>query len=144
MNSLGPIAGLLGAAIVSISVFKWILGGLAIVFIVWTIGKSRSAQNAIQSRALKDLIKSSTQWSTRALQDTNPIVGLINANYGMAYLNVARSLGTDADIEREIGTSVDTLIKEIEGTQTNAVARLSSSCPSVSPQGLVHNGWSKK
>jgi len=143
MQNVGPIVGLLGAVVGSIASFKWMLLGFIIVMIAWVYMTAKNSKNALDARALKDLVKSSAQWKTRALQDTNPLIGLMNANYAMAYLNVARSIGSDADIEKNTGAAIDELLKDIEGTQSNAIQRLSMSCPSVTPNGLaaVHTGW---
>jgi len=143
MNNVGPIIGLLGAVVGSIASFKWILAGFIIVMIGWVIMTSKNSKNALDARALKDLIKSSAQWKTRSQQDANPIIGLMNSNYAMAYLNVARSIGSDADIEKTTGAAIDELLKDIETTQTNSIQKLSISCPIVAPSGLaaVHTGW---
>ena len=143
MQHVGPIVGLLGAVVGSISSLKWMLAGFVIVMIGWVFMTQKTSKNALDARALKDLVKSSAQWKTRALQDTNALIGLMNANYAMAYLNVARSIGSDADIEKNTGAAIDELLKDIEGTQSNAIQRLSMSCPSVTPNGLaaVHTGW---
>ena len=143
MQNVGPIVGLLGAVVGSFASLKWMLAGFIIVMVGWVIMSQKNTKNALDARALKDLVKSSAQWKTRALQDTNPLIGLMNANYAMAYLNVARSIGSDADIEKNTGAAIDELLKDIEGTQSNAIQRLSMSCPNVTPHGLaaVHTGW---
>ena len=141
--NLGPLAGLFGAAVASLSVVKWILGAFCLVIVAWMLSSTWVAKNALDARALKDLVKSASQWNSRSVQDANPLISLMNANYAMAYLNVARSVGSDADIEKHTGAAVDELIKDIESTQSRAIQRVTSSCPSVTPQGLtaVHTGW---
>jgi len=144
--NLGPIAGLLGAALASLSVFKWILAGFIGVMILWIFSTSRNTKNALDNRAIKDLIKSAAQWNTRATQDSNPIIALMNSNYAVAYLNVARSLGSDAEIERVTGISIDTFLQDLESTQAGALQKMTNGCPNVTPQGLavVHSGWIAK
>ena len=143
MMSLGPLAGLLGAALASLSAFKWMLAGFIIIMVIWVFVSSKNTRNALDSRALKDLIKSATQWNTRSIQDKNPIIGLMNANYAMAYLNVARSVGSDVEIEKTTGLSIDDLLKDIEKTQTEAIDKLTSSCPTLSMSNST-SGWFKK
>lgn len=142
----GPLAGLFGAAMMSLSVFKWVLFGFIAVVVMWTVSSNKTTRTALDSRAIKDLVKSASQWNSRAAQDTNVLIGLMNANYAMAYLNVARSIGSDAAIEEHAGVAVDELIKDLETTQTYAIQRLTSTCPSATPQGLaaVHTGWLAK
>jgi hypothetical protein len=67
----------------------------------------------------------------------------MNANYAMAYLNVARSIGSDADIEMHSGIKIDALIKSVEDTQTAALERITSKCPVLSPPGSALTGWKK-
>lgn len=143
---VGPLASLLGAIIGSLSVFKYILVGLLVVGVLYMILGHKTSRNALEVRALKDLVKSSAQWATRSVQDTSPLVALMNANYAMAYLNVARSVGSDADIEKHTGAAVDELLNDVEATQTNAIQRLALACPAITPQGLsaVHTGWLSK
>jgi len=131
--NLGPIAGLIGAAVASLSVFKWILGAFIIVMIVWIFASQKSTRNALDARALKDLIKSSQQWAARSEQDGSPLVSLMNANYAMAYFNVARSIGSDQDIYAHTHANVDSLIQDIETTQKRAVEKVTKVCPSVAP-----------
>jgi hypothetical protein len=144
--NLTPVLGLFGAVLASLSIFKWILVGLLIVVVLWMFSQNKNRRNALDTRALKDLVKSSAQWNARAQQDTNPLIGLMNSNYAMAYLNVARSLGSDTDIEKHTSAAVDELLKEVEGTQSRAMQKLTMACPAMTPQGLaaVHTGWLSK
>lgn len=141
--NLAPLASLLGAALTSFAVIKWICVAFIGILVVWLIYGARTARNALDVRALKDLVKSAAQWNSRSLQDTNAMIGLMNANYAMAYLNVARSVGSDTDIERHTGASVDELLKEVESAQKKAIQRLASACPAMAPQGATHTGWLK-
>ena len=146
MNSIGPIAGLMGAALGSFNTFKWMLIGSVIIMVFWSFTNNRNSKNALDARALKDLTKSAAQWNTRSMQDANPLIALMNSNYAMAYLNVARSIGSDSDIERHTHVAVDELLKDIESAQSSAIQRITMACPSVTPQGLaaVHTGWMSK
>jgi hypothetical protein len=139
----GPLAGLFGAALASLSVFKWMLLAFIIVIIVWLITSSKRNKNALDERALRDLIKSASQWNVRSNQDSNTMISLMNANYAMAYLNVARSVGSDTDIEKHTGAAVDELLKDIENSQSSAIQKLTLACPSLAPAGLAaaHTGW---
>jgi hypothetical protein len=144
--NLGPLAGLLGAVLASFSILKWIMIGFIVILVLWILSTAKNAKNALDSRAIKDLIKSAAQWNSRASQDSNPLIALMNSNYAMAYLNVARSIGSDADIERYTNAAVDELLKDLEGTQSMSIQKITTSCPKVTPHGLaaVHTGWLSK
>lgn len=140
---LGPLAGLFGAALASLSTFKYMLVAFIVVIIIWAIVFNKKNKNALDERALKDLIKSASQWNVRSNQDSNSMISLMNANYAMAYLNVARSVGSDTDIERYTGAAVDELLKDIETSQSSAIQKLTMACPAMAPAGLAaaHTGW---
>lgn len=140
---LGPLAGLFGAALASLSTFKYMLVAFIVVIIIWAIVFNKKNKNALDERALKDLIKSASQWNVRSNQDSNSMISLMNANYAMAYLNVARSVGSDTDIERYTGAAVDELLKDIETSQSSAIQKLTMACPTMAPAGLAaaHTGW---
>ena len=140
--NFAPILGLVGAALASLSAFKWMLAGFLVLMIGWGLYASKSTKNALDQRALKDLIKSSAQWNLRSSQDSNPAIALMNAYYAMAYLNVARSLGSDDEIEKNTGTNIDTFSKDIEKAQSASLQRLSKSCPSITKDlHLENTGW---
>ena len=143
MNAIGPVAGLLGAIVTSMISLKWILGGFIIFMFIWLYYSNQSQKNALDLRAIRDLVKSASQWNSRSIQDSNPIIGVMNANYAMAYLNVARSIGSDADIEMHAGIKIDALIKSVEDTQTAALERITSKCPVLSQPGSALTGWKK-
>jgi hypothetical protein len=143
--NLGPIAGLLGAALASLSVFKWILAGFIGIMILWIMSQGRNVKNALDARALKDLIKSASQWNVRAIQDSNPMIALMNSNYAMAYFNVARSIGSDADIEKHTQIQIDQFLQELEATQQACMQSITKTCPAIGLSGHTASftGWAK-
>ena len=142
--NFGPLLGLAGALFASLSAFKWMLAAFVVVMIGWSIYSSRVSRNALDSRAIKDLIKSSAQWNLRSSQDSNAVVGLMNSNYAMAYLNVARSLGSDEEIEKTTNIKIDAFVNEIESFQSNAISRITGACPSLlGGLPLDATGWKK-
>jgi len=126
------------------NVFKWVMLGLIAIVALWALSSSSSAKNALDARAIHNLVKSAAQWNARALQDTNPMVGLMNANYAVAYFNVARSLGSDADVEKKAKISVDAFTRDLEATQSKFMHTLSEACPAVAPIGHPATGWPVK
>jgi hypothetical protein len=135
--NLGPIAGLLGATLASLSVFKWILAGFLGLMLLWIFSTSKDTKQSIHSRTIKDLVKSATQWQVRANQDYNAVVALMNSNFAVAYLNVVRTMGTDRDIEKITGVPMEQLIESVETTQTNCLQKFANVCPNVAPKGLA-------
>lgn len=142
--NFGPLLGIAGALFASFSALKWMLAGFVVIMIGWSIYSSKISRNALDSRAIRDLVKSSAQWNLRSSQDSNAVVGLMNSNYAMAYLNVARSLGSDEEIEKTANIKLDQFVSEIESSQSNAMSRITGACPSLlSGLPLEATGWKK-
>ena len=129
--NVSTIASVFGAMLSTFSVFKWIFISMIVLLVIYIVSINRNKKNALDSRAIKDLIKSANQWNARSLQDTNPLIAMMNANYAMAYFNVARSIGSDIDIEKETDESVDALISDLEKSQHSAMMRITGSCPNI-------------
>lgn len=98
-----------------------------------------------ESYTTRALLKEAAQWSTISNQDSNPLLALMHSTYGMAYLNVARRLHTDAEIEQTGNLHVDEFFTTLETSQQDAVKKLLTLCPLSSPAGLssLHTGWIK-
>ena len=149
--SLQPLADIVMGFASGLSIIKWILFAAIVLAVLWImsnfkLGSGGSSKAAMESRTLRDLVKSAAQWAARSMQDSAPVIAVMNANYAMAYLNMARALATDAEIESNAGVPIDALIRDIEAAQSAAIQRLSAGCPSVGPQGLaaMHSGWLSK
>lgn len=148
--NLQPVVDLVTGFANGLSFIKWIIVGLVVLAVLWVIsnfkGQSGSTKAALEARTLRDLVKSSAQWAARSMQDSAPVIAVMNSNYAMAYLNMARALATDGEIEGIVGVPMDALIRDVEAAQASAIQRLSNGCPTVGPQGLaaMHAGWITK
>jgi tRNA G26 N,N-dimethylase Trm1 len=101
---------------------------------------STKSAHSLTTRAL---IKEAAQWSTIAQQDANPLLAVMHATYGTAYLNVARRLNTDADIEQATNVRVEEFSSTLQANQQAAVQKLLTLCPMSTPAGLaaLQTGW---
>jgi len=110
-------------------------------------GRSRSASAtplaAREALATRALIREAAQWSTIAQQDSNPLLAVMHSTFGTAYLNVARRLYNDADIEATSNLKVDEFSATLHANQQQAVQKLLSVCPMSSPAGIaaLQTGW---
>lgn len=139
--NITPMLSIVGATLVSMSVFKWILLGFVGLLVLWIMSSSRTSRAALEAKAVKDLVKSASQWNARSLQDTNAIIAMMNANYAMAYLNMAKSIATEDEVDTYAGHHVKGLADDIEASQRSAFKRLVGTCPSLVPKGSEHTGW---
>ena len=92
---------------------------------------------------VKEAVRNSAHWSTAAEQDANPLLGVMHANFAHSYLNIARTLTSDTEVEQSAKINLDEFSRSVSQTQRNAVQKLLAVCPSVRPDGLtaIHTGW---
>ena len=105
-------------------------------------GRGRGSSRQTKSM-VKEAVRNSAHWSTAADQDSNPLLGVMHANFAHAYLNIARTLTSDAEVEEAAQVRLDEFSRSVAQTQRNAVQRLLAQCPSVRPDGItaVQTGW---
>jgi hypothetical protein len=152
--ALGLVTGAFATVATMGSVAKWALLAIAGVLVLWALSTSAGGARGNfgygaagpSARTIRDLMRSAAQWNSRAVQDSNSLIALMHANYAMAYLNVARAISSDAEIERLTGAQLDEFLNDLQGSQAHAIQRLTMSCPTVVPPGLaaVHTGWLTK
>lgn len=125
-----------------------IVCGIVLLFALLSSGNERAGRTAATSKAANSLttralIKEAAQWSTIAQQDSNPLLALMHATYGTAYLNVARRLHTDSEIEAASNLRVEEFSATLLANQQAAVQKLLTLCPMSTPAGLaaLQTGW---
>lgn len=119
----------------------------AIVFgLLWFFQFLKHPETSDTSSIVKRLFQTSAQWNTTSVQDSNAILSLMHSNYAMAYLNVARSMATDAQIERWTKSHLDEVVSTYQDTQSKSIQVLNHMCPNTMPAGLsaVYTGWMTK
>lgn len=139
--------GLVGA--VKSSLARWALWAFSAVVglcVLAIVIRARTSFSAATERSVSQLVKAAAQWNSTSVQDSNVLLSLMHANYAMAYLNVARLLSTDNDIEAVAKVRMDELLTDFQEAQASAIQRLTTSCPAAMPPGLaaVHTGWITK
>lgn len=128
--------GSTGVVAVVVVVLVVVVGVIALVF---SPGKAASLDNG----AVSVLVRGSTRWATLALQDSNPVVALMHACYGMAYLRAARRLASDAELERVHMVDPRALEKTLEDLERTMLAKLNAAAPGILPQNetAIQSGW---
>lgn len=89
---------------------------------------SSSTNNNIND-VITTLIRQSSRWSLAAEQDENPLVAVLHANYGAAYLWALKDITTSEKIKEATGVDLikfENKIKEIQDKTTTKLAKL---CP---------------
>lgn len=88
-----------------------------------------SNNDSDKERVIKTLYRQCARWSTASVQDTNPLVANIHANYAAGYLWALEDLYTSNDITAVIGKDHRTFRSEIQKNQDITTRKISSACP---------------
>lgn len=109
----------------------------------WTFDTGRTYPRYVL-RQIQTLIRDAIHWNTTSLQDTNLLLALVHSTYAIAYLNTARHLVSDTDIERVMGIQARELMYELQQHHDKLMAQLGTTYPELKPTtGTfgVHTGW---
>ena len=88
-----------------------------------------SDPNAVKKGA--SFVKKSADTTFACQQSDNPLMALTQANYAMAYLNIARSLALDDELTDITKIPIEDLYDDIEREQATARERILKLCPQV-------------
>lgn len=86
-----------------------------------------------QQDKLKILLRQAARWSTAASQDSNPIIRLLHANYGAAYLFALQDITTAQEFSALLDANEREFRARIVGIQDEATRNIASVCPAVAP-----------
>ena len=107
----------------------WILAALLLMIV-----QCQYFSDSTQDGSIRVLVRQASRWSTAARQDQNPLIALLHANYGAAYLWALKDIATDKDIERVTGIDVIRFAKEITEEQDRANKKIIRLCPQIAPE----------
>lgn len=113
--TLGIVIGLIIAHLLSLYKKKCLLGNEYIV------------------KVIKSLLRQSARWTIAARQDENPLIAVLHANYGAAYLWALKDNFTTDMIEEAAGIDIVRFKKDIVETQDNVTRKMSAICPGYAP-----------
>jgi hypothetical protein len=109
----------------------YILIFLIIAFVIWkwyTKGMIKKINNNAQF--VKKLMRQAARWTTAAKQDTNPIIALLHANYGAAYIFAIKDAVPIKQIIKYF-PNFEKYEREIIETQDWATKGIIKACPSL-------------
>ena len=95
------------------------------------------------AKGMKQLLQEAARWSAVSEQDSNALLRVMHATYAMAYVNAARSLAEDSDLQRVTGVRVEELHAHVQTAQQESIQKIGSVCPEVVPEGaqVLYTGW---
>ena len=82
----------------------------------------------------RTLVEQSLKWHALSEQDRQPIVAMQHANYAMAYINAARHLESDVNLERLTKRDMYQLVKELEARQRSTTKDLATKQGGTKPK----------
>jgi hypothetical protein len=95
--------------------------------------KTASLENKAKELRVNKIISVAKQWIQSSTYDSDPVVALMHAAGGMAYLSSARSLMTDDEIDLATTENIKVLMKTTETNMSNAIKRIrSQNVPTIS------------
>lgn len=115
-------------AVVGIGVFL-LVGALVVAT------KKLYEQRRVNPEVLKkgaSLVKRAAKHAAKSQQSRNPLMALEEATTGQAYLQVARSLAPDLDLEKSTGLPMDEFSEQIDELESRNRDRLMKLSPQLS------------
>lgn len=111
--------------------------GFVVVTFVYSIVQTTGNSN--DSNVAKSLLDQSSRWYKMSLQDKNPIFSMQHLNYALAYLNAARSVSNDTNLERVSGIDVHKLSVQLDKHHLHVLREVSEKSHVKLKQKEVHN-----
>ena len=97
--------------------------------------KSKSEKNRVND-FIRKIVRQAARWTTAAEQDTNPLIKVLHANYGAAYIFALGDAGVDPEqIEKAMGSNFNynQFRDHIVQVQDDAGKIAVVACPSFGP-----------
>lgn len=86
---------------------------------------------------IKILLRQASKWTVASTQDSNPIVALLHANYGVGYISALRDIATDKEIEAATGIDINGLKSEIISEQNKITTHVMKMCSNNKQTGKI-------
>lgn len=120
-----------------------VLGAAALIALMSKAGSSEGSAPPKLASHTKQLVKEAARYSTVSDQDTNLLVKLLHTTYASAYINTARNMASDRQLERLAGVNINELTHLIQDQQQQAVQLIGSQAPHLMPTGnaAIMTGW---
>jgi hypothetical protein len=81
------------------------------------------------NKAIEKLVRQSARYATAAQQDASPVIAVLHANYGAAYLYALKDIATDSQIHNATGIDVKKFKEHVTNVQDMVTRKTSEKCP---------------
>jgi hypothetical protein len=106
---------------------------LVLIFVfAYLLRTPQAPQEVIAQRLFHQM----SRWSTASSQDTNPIIKVLHANYGVGFMMALQTISGDEELGRMVGLdNIRKVFDEVELIQSKATIELAKACPHITPEG---------
>jgi len=100
-----------------------------ILVIVYHGLKTFETRKYSDDQIIKTLYRQAARWSTASVQDTNPLIANLHANYAAGYLWALEDLYTSDQISSAVGLDHHVVRRELQRNQDLTTRKLLQACP---------------
>lgn len=112
-----------------------VLGALLVLIVLskWTGSDSPRHSRAVQKR-IRRLFREAERLNAQCRQDSSPVMALMHSTTAVAYVDAARALSRDRDLEKITGVHPDELLYYLQEDQQACTQACGDACPGMVPQ----------
>jgi hypothetical protein len=103
--------------------------GILLFIFVYLVVRNWCKDNNYKSHIISRIMRGSARWSLASKQDSSPLVAVLHANYGCAYLWALKDVFNDYEIKSATGIDVIEFQNKITDIQDTATKRMVKLCP---------------
>lgn len=107
---------------------------VALSLVARSVGGGGGAAGEAAPQKGRELLAQSTEWMRLSEQDGVPLFAYRHAAFALAYLNAARLLAPDSELQRH-GVDVHLMFGKLEHKLTTLSKKISKSCAASNPGG---------
>jgi hypothetical protein len=115
-------------------IYKDVILGILISIILLIFYQNINKKCDNINKAIKILVRQAARWSTAATQDSNSMIAVLHANYGVGYLEALKDIATDKQIKDAAGIDIKKFRDEIVKVQDYATMKMAKLCPNYAPK----------
>lgn len=104
---------------------------VTLAIIVFISKRSNGRTDPVVVKKAASVVQQSVNLAYGAQQMASPLLALTNANYAMAYLKMARTLASDAELTEATRITLDDLQDDIEREERVAKHKILEMCPQM-------------
>lgn len=98
-------------------------------FIFLKLCKNVTVNSKYKAYIISRIMRGSARWALASKQDKSPLVAVLHANYGCAYLWALKDVFNDYEIKSATGIDVIEFQNKITDIQDTATKRMTKLCP---------------